>query len=310
MTDQNDFYIFSTLEYQELGHQLAQRLSINSGVMETKCFPDGERYLRLKSRVRQSNVICVGGMSDDRSTLDLYDLASAVVDQGARRLTMVVPYFGYSTMERATLRGEAVVAKYRARLLSSIPHATARNIVLFFDLHSPGIPHYMENGVSAIHVRSFDLLAPHIKRLGGEDFVLGSTDAGRAKWVETMANMIGVEAAFILKRRRQDGGTEVLALNASVDGRTVVIYDDMVRSGGSLISAAKAYHQAGATRLIAVTTHGLFSDNAIERLRASGLFASILCTDSHPNSRLRADGFVQRISCAPAFAAEIQTLIS
>lgn len=309
MSKPNDLIIFSTPGYAELAERLRRLLPVSEGALETRIFPDGERYLRLSSSVRQQNVICLGGMHDDQATLDLYDLASAIVEQGARRLTLLVPYFGYSTMERATVRGEAVVAKFRARLLSSIPHATARNTVMFFDLHSPGIPHYMENGLSAMHVRSFDLLAPHIKRLGGTDFVLGSTDAGRAKWVETMANEIGVEAAFILKRRRQDGHTEVLALNARVEGRTVVIYDDMIRSGGSLLSAAKAYHQAGATRLVAVTTHGLFTDGALQRLQDSGLFSSILCTDSHPQGGDEPTDLLEVITCAPAFAEEIRSLI-
>lgn len=309
MSEPNDLIIFSTPGYAELAERLTQLLPVSEGGLETRIFPDGERYLRLSSSVRQQKVVCLGGMHDDQATLDLYDLASAIVEQGARRLTLVVPYFGYSTMERATARGEAVVAKFRARLLSSIPHATARNTVMFFDLHSPGIPHYMENGLSAVHVRSFDLLAPHIKRLGGTDFVLGSTDAGRAKWVETMANEIGVEAALILKRRRQDGHTEVLALNARVEGRTVVIYDDMVRSGGSLLSAAKAYHQAGAQRLVAVTTHGLFTDGALERLKASGLFSAILCTDSYPQVGRDESDLLEVITCAPAFADEIRSLM-
>ena len=309
MRDSNETIVFSTPGYATLAGRLTDLLPMRHGVLETRIFPDGERYLRLSSSVRQQNVICLGGMNDDRATLDLYDLASAIVEQGARRLTLVVPYFGYSTMERATVKGEAVVAKFRARLLSSIPHATARNTVVFFDLHSPGIPHYTENGLTAVHVRSFDLLAPHIKRLGGSDFVLGSTDAGRAKWVETMANEIGVEAAFILKRRRQDGQTEVLALNARVEGRTVVIYDDMIRSGGSLLSAAKAYHQAGANRLVAVATHGLFTDGALERLQASGLFSAVLCTDSHPDVGAEQSELLEVISCAPAFAHEIKSLI-
>ena len=288
---------------------ISEATAIVAGELETKLFPDGERYLRLNSSVKQKHVICLGGTFDHRSTLDLYDLASAVVDQGARRVTMAIPYFGYSTMERASLRGEAVVAKYRARLFSSIPHATERNQILFFDLHSPGIPHYMENGVGSVHLRSYALLGDEVRRFGGTDFVLGSTDAGRAKWVETMANQIGVEAAFILKRRQQNGETEVLALNARVDGRTVVIYDDMIRSGGSLISAAKAYHQAGATRLVAVATHGLFTDGALDRLADSGLFDAVVCTDSHPIAMQTPHPLHKVISCAPVFAHELSLIL-
>ncbi len=298
--------LFSIPDYEHLARTITTELSLETGCLETHLFPDGERYLRLESDVRGRHVICLGGTTNHRTTLDLYDLASAIVDQGARRLTIAIPYFGYSTMERATMRGEAVVAKYRARLLSSIPHATERSTLLFFDLHSPGIPHYLEHGLASIHLRSFHLLGSEIKRLGGEDFVLGSTDAGRAKWVETMANAIGVEAAFILKRRLKEGRTEVLALNARVEGRTVVIYDDMIRSGGSLISAAKAYHDAGARKLIGVATHGLFTPGALDRIAASQLFDSIVCTDSHPQVHTLDHDILNIVSCSSVFVEQLR----
>ena len=298
--------IFATPRYVELAFAIAESAGMVVGALETKTFQDGERYLRLESSVKHQHIICLGGTFDAASTLELYDLASAVVEQGARRLTLAIPYFGYSTMERASLRGEAVVAKHRARLFSSIPHATERNQTLFFDLHSPGIPHYLENGVGAVHLRSYELLGSQVGLHGGDDFVLGSTDAGRAKWVETMANQIGVEAAFILKRRQEDGTTEVLALNARVEGRRVVIYDDMIRSGGSLISAGRAYHEAGATSLVAVATHGVFTDGALDRLASSGLFERIVCTDSHPNALAHQHSILDVISCASVFADELR----
>ena len=306
MTKTPEFMIFATPEYVELALAIARTAGMAVGELETKLFPDGERYLRLESSVKHRHIICLGGTFDAASTLELYDLASAVVEQGARRLTLAIPYFGYSTMERASLRGEAVVAKHRARLFSSIPHATERNQTLFFDLHSPGIPHYLENGVGAVHLRSYELLGSQVRIHGGADFVLGSTDAGRAKWVETMANQIGVEAAFILKRRREDGTTEVLALNARVEGRRVVIYDDMIRSGGSLISAAKAYHEAGATSLVAVATHGVFTDDALDRIASSGLFERIVCTDSHPNALAHQHPILDVVSCASVFTDELR----
>ncbi len=309
MSKPSESIIFATPSYTDMAASISASTGMEFGALETKLFPDGERYLRLISSVKQRHVICLGGTFNHRSTLDLYDLASAVVEQGARRLTLGIPYFGYSTMERASLRGEAVVAKYRARLFSSIPHATERNQVLFFDLHSPGIPHYMENGVGSVHLRSYDLLGKEVRRLGGHDFVLGSTDAGRAKWVETMANRIGVQAAFILKRRQQNGDTEVLALNARVEGRTVVIYDDMIRSGGSLISAARAYHQAGATSLIAVATHGVFTEGALDRLNDSGLFERVVCTDSHPIALQQPHPLLDVVGCGPVFSDELRLTV-
>jgi ribose-phosphate pyrophosphokinase len=128
-----------------------------------------------------------------------------------------------------------------------------------------------------------------IRRVGGEEFVLGATDAGRAKWVESLANDLGVEGAFIFKRRHEDGTTEAASMNADVRGRTVVIYDDMVRTGGSLIGAARAYLDAGAMSTAAVATHGVFPGDALRRLADSGLFTHIVCTDSHPRAHELAD---------------------
>jgi ribose-phosphate pyrophosphokinase len=208
-------------------------------------------------------------------------------------MTMVVPYFGYSTMERAVHPGEVVTAKTRARLLSIIPPASSGNRIFLLDLHSEGITHYFHSGMPARHLRATSVLLPAIRSAGGEDFVLGSTDAGRAKWVEGLANELGVEAAFVFKRRLSGSKTQVTALNASVENRTVVLYDDMIRTGGSLIGAAQAYRDAGATRLVAVCTHGVFCGDAYQRIRNTGLFDLIISTDSHPNANeLVADGLL------------------
>jgi ribose-phosphate pyrophosphokinase len=93
------------------------------GKVEVKDFPDGERYQRIVSDISDKDVILVAGTISDQDTLELYDLACALVKYGARSLDLVIPYFGYSTMERSVKRGEVVTAKTRARLLSSIPWA-------------------------------------------------------------------------------------------------------------------------------------------------------------------------------------------
>ena len=276
--------VFAIPGYEALAAELCERLGCEVGVVERRAFPDGERYQRIGSDVEGREVVVVGGTVDDAATLALYDLASAVVMYGARRLSLVVPYFGYSTMERAVRSGEVVVAKTRARLLSSIPRAAAGNRVLLLDLHSEGIPHYFEGGMAAFHVYAKSVLGPVMAAVGGEGFVLGSTDSGRAKWVESLANDLGVDAAVILKRRVSGTETRVTAVSASVEGRTVVIYDDMIRTGGSLVGAGQAYRAAGAKRLVAVATHGVLPGDSLARLQATGLFERIVCTDSHPRA--------------------------
>jgi ribose-phosphate pyrophosphokinase len=127
------------------------------------------------------------------------------------------------------------------------------------------------------------LITAAARRLGGSDFVLACTDAGRAQWVESLANDLNVDAAFVYKRRHDDA-TTVTGISAHVAGKRVVIYDDMIRTGGSLLAAAGAYREAGAAAIDAIATHGLFPGDSLARLALSGLFGRIVVTDSHPRA--------------------------
>ncbi len=276
--------LFVTQSYGDLGQRMAKCGGYEIGVVERREFPDGERYRRLLTVCRGREVVLLGGTISDGDTLELYDLACALVYYGAKRLSIVLPFFGYSTMERAVRSGEVVTAKARARLFSSIPPAANGNRVFLLDLHVQGITHYFEGSVQPVHVSARPLMAQIAEQLGGDDFVLACTDAGRAKWVETMANDLGVTAAFAYKKRNDDNSTEVVSVSTHVSGKRVVIYDDMIRTGNSLAGAAQAYKDAGAIEVSALTTHGVFPDGALEGLRSSGLFAAIATTDSHPRS--------------------------
>lgn len=276
--------VFSTDAYRHLADRLCARDGFEPGALHTHAFPDGEIYRRVMTDVDGRDVVLVGGTLSELDTLLVYDLACALVHQGAHILTLVVPFYGYQTMERAVKDGEVVVAKTRARLLSSIPIAGSGNRIVLVDLHSEGIPQYFSGSIRPVHFYAKPLVLEQIADAGGDRYVVGATDAGRAKWVESLANDLGVDAAFVFKRRVSGERTEVTALAADVSGHTVVIYDDMIRTGGSLIGAARAYLDAGATKVAAVTTHGVFPADALDRLRACGLFERIACTDTHPRA--------------------------
>jgi ribose-phosphate pyrophosphokinase len=297
-----DMLLFGLPEYADMTSALHGRLGCELGEVEVTRFPDGERYQRIVSGVAGRDVVILGGTTTDEATLMLYDLASAIVKYGASRLTLVIPYYGYSTMERAVVPREVVTAKTRARLLSSIPRASRGNRALLFDLHSEGIPHYFEAGLTAFHQRATAVVVEAARRVAGDSFVLASTDAGRAKWVEALAGELGVDAAFVYKRRRGGSQTEVTAVNADVAGRTVVIYDDMVRTGGSLLNAARVYKSAGAAELHAVATHAVFPGESFARVRDSGLFGKIVSTDSHPRARALAPAGLEVASIVPLLA--------
>jgi ribose-phosphate pyrophosphokinase len=283
--------VFATESYTYMQAALCQHPGMTPGRVERQIFPDGERYQRILSEVAGYDIVLVGGTLSETDTLEMYDLACALVDQGARSLSLVIPYFGYATMERAVQRGEVVTAKTRARLLSAIPQAARGTRAFLFDLHSEGIPYYFEGSIRPIHVYCKPIITQAITESGGKRYVLGATDAGRGKWVESLAAGLGVSPAGVFKRRLDGTTTQVLWVNGNVKGNHVVIYDDMIRTGGSLIGAATAYREAGATGFSVVATHGVLPGKAFSRLQDSGLFDQIICTDTHPRARqLAADG--------------------
>ena len=297
--------LFNITDYEYLAERVLASGLFEKGELEVSHFTDGERYQRIICNIENRDVVLLGGTVSDQATLELYDLASSLVSYGANSLTLVIPYFGYSTMERAVLSGEIVTAKTRARLLSCIPRSNRGNKVLLFDLHSEGIQYYFEHGLYPVHVYCKDIVIAAAREYGGNNFVMASTDAGRAKWVESLANDMGVNAAFILKRRLKDDHTEVSAINADVAGKTVIIYDDMIRSGGSIINAAQTYKNAGAGDIYVITTHGLFVNDGINKLKNSGLIKKLICTDSHVNTQYIADDFTEIRSLAELISSNL-----
>lgn len=305
----NNPLLFSTQPYQYLGDKIGAAVDLEAGIVEVRNFPDGERYQRIVTTVSERNVVLLGGTHSDAATLELYDLACSMVKHGAASLTLMVPYFAYSTMERSVRSGEVVTAKARARLLSSIPTAAKSNRIVLMDLHAAGITYYFEGNVVPLQLYAKPVILETCRRWGGEQFVLASTDAGRAKWVESLANELGVDAAFVFKRRIDGRKTELRAMSASVKGSTVIIYDDMIRTGGSLLNAARAYLDAGAARICAIATHGVLPEDALQRLMASNLFEQIAVTDTHPRTQAIAHPQVEVLSVSGIFADWIQTHI-
>ncbi len=298
--------LFATRAYLYLRDAIAAAGGFTTGDVEVREFPDGERYQRLVHGPSGCDAVLVGGTISDRDTLELYDLAGTLARAGARSLTLVVPYFGYSTMERATRPGEVVTAKSRACLLSSLPPAAFGNRVILVDLHSEGIPYFFEGALQPTHLYAKPVVLEVARRLGGDDFVLACTDAGRAKWVESLANDLGVPASFVFKRRLSGSEVEISAVSAQVEGRRVIIYDDMIRTGGSLLKAAAAYRAAGATSIAAIATHGLFPGDSLTRLADAGLFTGVVVTDTHPRAVAARSSFVEVVSLAPLIAHHLQ----
>jgi ribose-phosphate pyrophosphokinase len=290
--------LFATQAYQYLLQRILALHPYDTGEVEVKIFPDGERYQRVLTSVTERDVVLIGGTYNEGATLEIYDLSCAFAKFGARSLTLIIPYFGYSTMERSIKAGEVVTAKNRARLLSSIPPAAVGNKIVLMDLHAEGLSYYFEGGVVPFHLYAKNTILDGIRSLAEGNFILGSTDAGRAKWVESLANDLGVEGAFVFKRRIDGRTTELTAMSARVQGAQVIIYDDMIRTGGSLINAAKAYLNAGATSVSAIATHGILPENSLQRIQDAGIFKKVIVTDTHPHAVELENGFLEVRSVA------------
>lgn len=279
--------------------------SMDAGEMTFERFPDGEWSQRIETPVRGRRIVVIGGATDDGGTARLFDLCCGLTSCGAASLTLVMPYFAYSTMDRASRPGEVVTARTRALLLSSVLRPPGGLEVLLIEPHTDALPMYFAPNVRTGVIDASPVIEGLCRSLGGDDCVLASTDAGRAKTVQRLAERLGVNAAIAHKRRLGPSRTRVVALLGDVRGRRVVLYDDMVRSGSSLLGAAQACLDAGASRVSAVVTHAVLPGDSLERLRTSGLIHGLAATDTHPAATRLACPFLRVESIARCIARRL-----
>ena len=262
--------------------------------IENHTFPDGEHYWRIENptQIQGKPAVYICGTINDAAIFDAYNMCCTLVREGCSELHLVIPYFGYSTMERAVKDGEIVTAKNIARLFSSIPTSAQGNHIYMMDLHSLGTQYYFEGNMHPVHLTSWNVIKDIISGFG-QNSVLASTDMGRAKWIEKMGNELHMDTAYIMKKRISGSQTEIVALNAEVNGRDVIIFDDMIRSGSSIIKAAEAYKNSGAKDIHVVCVHGVFVNDAITRFKDGGIIKSISCANTHYKTTLINDDFVK-----------------
>lgn len=286
------------------------------------------------SNVAGRDVVIIGGTIDHAETLDLYVLANAVFEAGAVSMTIVIPYFGYATMERGKPElHEAVKAAYRARLISSIPKCPLGNRVVMTDLHSEGIPHYF-HGLRTTHVYAVKRVIMELvgERVNGR---ICTTDAGRGKWAESLVKDINRaikargfdvtqfwQAAFALKDRKSGSETELLGVLGDVAGLDIDLFDDMIRRGTTAIDAAVGYRRGiadkpgtGCGKIRFIASHGVLPGNALDRLRGAVdlegqlLFDQVIVTDSHPHAVKLADDFLTVMPISSILVEEVQRLL-
>eukprot|EP00127_Corallochytrium_limacisporum_P005663 Clim_evm42s210 gene=Clim_evmTU42s210 len=276
------------------GEYFAEKLIANipediayRGWIERKNFRDGERYLRIPLRTRNDligkDVVYVSPTNQDDDLLELYRVGCKLASLGTRRRIFVIPFLGYSTMERAVKPGEVVTAKENCRLLSAIPNNGVGNVFIFMDLHVQGLLNYFEGPCSRMELYAEPVLLDGIRTmaLNKGEFMFASADLGRPLWVSSFAKKFDTEIAFVQKERNFEI-TRMGCVIGKVKGKHVVIYDDMTRTGGTLIQAAAAYLHAGATSVHAVLSHAAFATpEVVEKLEKSDI-ATFITTNTHP----------------------------
>jgi len=279
--------VYSTASSSYLADIIASKLSAPRGNIIRKEFGDGEQYYRIDCQSRTElvgkDVIYVATTASDADFLELVRVGHAFAGYGTRRRIFFIPFLGYSTMERAVLPGEVVTTKVNCCLLSSIPNTGWGNTFVLVDVHQAGIVHYFEGPATRVELYAEPILLKGIEALGlvHDNMMFASADLGRPKWVESFAKNFNTEMAFIRKSRDFEK-IEVIDVVGDVKGKNVIIYDDMTRSGSTLVNAADAYLARGALTVYAVLSHLALNSEAVVALLEKSRIFKIICTNTHP----------------------------
>lgn len=272
--------IFSGRANRPLAETIAKHLGVPLGNINLGTFPDGETMVRIDEDVRGRDVFLVQPTCPpvNQHTMELLIMLDAFKRASPARITAVIPYFGYARQDRKDMGRVPISAKLVADLLTT----AGANRVLCLDLHAAQIQGFFNIPVD--HLYASKEITAHVRALGipKEDLVVLSTDEGNVKKSLKYQQALGGQIAVVDKRRSSATKTEAAHLiGAPVEGKTVVIFDDMISTAGSLINAAAIARKHGAKKIYACATHGLLVDQAINRIREAGL-EQIAVTDSIP----------------------------
>ncbi|MFI3240966.1 MAG: ribose-phosphate diphosphokinase [Alphaproteobacteria bacterium] len=308
---QNKISILSSKKYNYIKKEIIKNNEnfINIEI-EAKKFPDGENFWRFNNAadIKNKPAVLICGTIDNDAIFELYNLASSLVRENCSALHIVIPYFGYSTMEHALKPGDVVTTKNISHLISSIPQAPFGNFVYLVNLHSVDTQYYFENNTHTIHINTENILDEIISRIKTKEknVVLASADMGRAKWIERTSSRLNMPSAYIMKKRISGEKTSIEGINADVKNKTVVICDDMIRSGGSILDAVQAYKSMGAKKIYIICIHGVFTKGSIEKLENSKIIEKIYCTNTHSKTQTIKSSLIEIVDITKTIKNNLQ----
>ncbi|HSP71730.1 MAG TPA: ribose-phosphate pyrophosphokinase [Gaiellaceae bacterium] len=267
--------VFAGRSHEELAVAIAARLGIELGAVELDTFANGETYCRYGESVRGADVFLVQSCStpvNDR-LVELLVMANAARLASARRVTAVMPWFPYSRQDKKSAPREPITA----RLVADLLEAAGVDRVMTMDLHAGQIQGFFRIPVD--HMTALPLFAAHFRRAVTGPVVAVSPDLGRVKLARRLATMLECDIAVVTKARPRHDVAEAAAVIGDVAGKTAVIGDDMIVTGGTLLAAADAVQAAGALEVRAFATHALFARDALASLTASQI-VEVAITDT------------------------------
>ncbi|HEX4110047.1 MAG TPA: ribose-phosphate pyrophosphokinase [Solirubrobacteraceae bacterium] len=275
--------LFSGRANPELAAKIAGKLNVDLGPVILKTFSNGEVYCRYEESIRGADVFIVQptcgnpatGVNANDALMELLLMIEAAVGASAHRVIAVTPWLGYSRQDKKSAPREPISARLVARMIE----AAGADRVLTMDLHAGQVQGFFSKPVD--HMTALFILTRYFADLGLQDLVVVAPDVGRAKLNKKFAEKIGADLAVLTKERPAQQVAEIGYVIGDVRDKTAVIVDDIIDTAGTLKAAVQTVVQAGARRVFAAATHGVFSGDAFENLSSAGL-EQIVVTDTIP----------------------------
>jgi ribose-phosphate pyrophosphokinase len=293
-----------------LAARIADKLGVELSPMTLKTFSNGEVYCRYQESVRGADVFIVQptcgnsdtGLGTNDALMELLMMIDAAIGGSAHRVIAVTPWYGYSRQDKKSAPREPISARLVAQMLES----AGIDRILTMDLHQGQIQGFFQKPCD--HMTAMFMLTQYFADLNLEDLVIVAPDAGRVKLNKRFAAQLGADLAILNKDRPAHQVAEISYVIGDVAGKTAVLVDDIIDTAGTLKAAARAVHDAGAERVYAAATHGVFSGNAWENLAAAD-FEQIVVTDTIPLPPGAPDN-VRVLSCADLLTSSIRQIFT
>jgi ribose-phosphate pyrophosphokinase len=307
-TGQKKLMLFSGRAYPELAEEVADNLKIEPTPTAAYDFANGETFVRFLESVRGSDAFVIQSHTApiNQWIMEQLIMVDALKRASAKTITVVAPFFGYARQDKKH-RGREPVS---ARLMADLFKTAGADRIITVDLHTAQIQGFFDGPVD--HLFALDLLADHVERkLDTSQVTVVAPDAGRVRVAERWTDRLGCPLAIIHKRRDPEVANQVKVFEVvgQVEGRTCVIVDDMIDTGGTIVKAADALFEQGAARVIATATHGVLSGPAVDRLKNSRI-SEVVLTNTLPISEEKQFDKLTVLSIAPLIASAINAVFS